>query len=159
MRAIDTSSVVYAWDNYPIGQFPSVWEWLEDEIRAMRLHISEVALDEVRNVAPDCALWLGTAGVNVLPVTGVAATNANSIKHLLGISGEAYRRGVGENDLFIIAIARQQGFELISDESVQPMLPAVKANYQIPAVCALPQVAVTCYSFLAYMKRSGQVFG
>ena len=158
LRVFDASSAIYAWDNYPIAQFPLVWKWLHIEIQAQHLHISEVALDEVRNISTECAEWLDHAQVNVLPVTNEILISANRFKKLLNIFGDVYGAGVGENDLLIIATASQNGFELISDENSQPTLPKVKANYKIPAVCAIPQVAVSCHSFLNYLKRSAQVF-
>jgi predicted nucleic acid-binding protein len=158
LQAFDASSIVYAWDNYPIQQFPPLWDWIEGEIGAGRLHMPFVALEEVRNVAPDCAVWLTNAGVNVLPIGNAVTTDANRIKRLLGITGDQYGSGVGENDLLIIATARHHGFELVSNEREQPNLPPIKANYKIPAVCVMATVTVHCCSFLAYMKRSGRVF-
>lgn len=158
MRAIDASSIVHAWENYPIGQFPTVWTWLDSEIKAMRLHIPFVAFEEVKNVEPNCAQWLTQANVNVLPIGNAVTVEANRLKGLLGIVGDRYGGGVGENDLLIIASARTNRFELISNEASQPSLPANLANYKIPAVCNLNQVNVTCYPYLSYMMRSGNVF-
>ncbi len=159
MQAFDASSIVYAWDNYPIDQFPPVWEWIRGEIAATRLQAPFVALEEVRDVAPECGVWLTQARVTVLPIGNQITNEANRIKGLLGIVGDRYGGGVDENDLLIIATAKHHNFELVSNENEQPALPQRMPNYKIPAVCNLPTVTVRCSSFLQYLKRSGRVFG
>jgi len=69
-----------------------------------------------------------------------------------------YRKGVGENDILIIATARAHGAELVSDEGTQTKLPDVMANMKIPAVCDMAAVSVPCISFVKYIKRSDVIF-
>ncbi|MCB4752516.1 MAG: DUF4411 family protein [Sulfurovum sp.] len=52
---IDASSIIYAWDNYPIEQFPGLWEWLCGEVGDGNLCISCVAFDEVKNKNEKCS--------------------------------------------------------------------------------------------------------
>lgn len=158
MRLLDASSIVHAWDNYPIEQFPPLWTWLGAEIEAGNLQISAVALGEVHDVSPDCGAWLGAVGVTVVQVEGADLVEANRVKGLLGIANDQYRSGVDENDLLIIAAARRLGVELISNEALQATLPLVMANYKIPAVCKMQGVGVACSSFLDFIKGSQQIF-
>ena len=58
MRVFDASSMIYAWDNYPVGQFPGLWEWIAGQIETKELMMSSVAFDEVNHKAPDCGEWL-----------------------------------------------------------------------------------------------------
>jgi predicted nucleic acid-binding protein len=159
MRVLDASSALYAWDNYPIEQFPSLWLWLGSQIAAGDLQISSVAFEEVERKSPECAAWLETENVSVHNVDQEILLDAVRIKALLSIEGERFGGGVGENDLLIIAAARSKGAVLITDERRQPDLPRVKANYKIPAVCGLQTVEVSCLTFLEYLKKSKVIFG
>ena len=159
MLVLDASSTLYAWDNYPPEQFPSLWIWLEQQVTTGELAIAAVALEEVGHKSPECAVWLKARKINVLSVTQVILMDALCIKGLLGIEGEAYGSGVGEKDLIIIATARAHDAEILTDEGRQPSLPKHGRSYKIPAVCALPEVKVRCLSFVEYFKRSQEVFG
>lgn len=160
MRALDASSWIYGWDNYPIDQFPPVWRWIEGEIGAGRLTVCDVALVEVNGKAPDCGAWLRDVGIRVHAVDGAILAEAMRIKALLGIANDNFHpKGVGENDILIVAAARVLNCPLTSDEAVQMALPNETRRYKIPAVCNLPSVAVPCGNFLALLKDSGQRFG
>jgi predicted nucleic acid-binding protein len=158
MQAFDASSALHAWDNYPVEQFPPLWTWLARQIATGELTIPAVALDEVGHKSPDCALWLKAQNITVYAMTQAILMDALRIKNLLGIQGELYGGGVGENDLFIIATARAQGVDLLTDEARQRSLPTDRRKYKIPAVCALAEVQVRAFNFVEYIKRSQVVF-
>jgi len=157
MQVFDTSSIVYAWDNYPIEQFPPLWACLAKEISQNRICMPEVAVTEVDSVSPDCAQWLADQNVTCLPMTDNILLEALQYKELLEI-GMRYGGGVGENDLFIIATAKVHRVQLVSNEAWQPTFPKTKANYKMPSVCALPEVKVACCDFLEFLRRSKAVF-
>lgn len=159
MQTFDASSIIYAWDNYPPEQFPPLWRWIADQIAAEHFSIPSVAFEEVERRSPDCAKWLDDQGVERLAMSNDIVQEAFRIKRLLEIEGDGYgAKGVGENDLLIIATAKIHGLELVSNEGRQNQLPAVLANCKIPAVCAMADVGVSCIDFISLIKQSGQVF-
>ena len=94
-----------------------------------------------------------------LAISNAILQDAKRIKGLLGIVDDNYHsKGVGENDILIIATARLHEAELVSDERRQPSLPKISSNRKIPAVCAMPKVSVSCINFIEYIKASGAVF-
>ena len=159
MQAFDASSMLYAWDNYPIEQFPRLWMWVADQLKQGQLRMSEVALVEVSHKYPACCNWLKHQGIQKLPVTEAIMKEALLMKDLLGIVGEKYGAGVDENDLIIIATAKINHCELVTDEAFQPSLNKLKPNWKIPAVCNMESMGVPWLGFLAYLKRSQEVFG
>lgn len=158
MQVFDASSMIYAWDNYPLQQFPGLWEWMARQIDDGNLKMPGVAVEEVTRKAPECGKWLKDSHLELLDMTNAILQDAMRIKSLLGIVGDKYGGGVGENDLFIIATARAQHAELVSDERWQPAAPRKLENCKIPAVCDMDTVAVHWINFLDYIKRSNAVF-
>ena len=158
MPDFDASSMIYAWDNYPEKQFPGLWEWIEVQIQGKDICMSIVAFEEVRLKAPDCANWLTKRGIEQHDITNDIVQDANRIKNLLGIVGDDYHpKGVDENDLLIIATARANGVQLISEEH-QPLEPNEPRKRKIPAVCRMSGVAHPCTNFIDYIKAVGAVF-
>jgi len=159
MQAFDASSMIYAWDNYPLRQFPPLWKWMSAQIEGKLLVMPSVALEEVGNKAPDCGEWLKDNDLEQLSISNAILHDAKRIKGLLNIVGDSYHpKGVGENDILIIATARAHGAELVSDEEKQRILPHVLSKRKIPAVCDMTEVSVACINFVEYIKRSEAVF-
>ena len=158
MQAFDASSIIYAWDNYPIKQFPGMWSWIGKQILTGEIVMLTVAIDETGDNSPDCRKWIEKHGIEVIPVTNDTIQIALRIKELLGIINDKYGSGVGENDIFIIASAKEYGHELVSNENRQNNLLHNMKKYKIPAVCGMLQVDVPCVNFLEVIKRSKVVF-
>ena len=154
MYSFDASSMIHAWDNYPPANphFDSLWKWIEEQINSQQFGISKKALEEVSHKIPECGKWLKKNNILTFLLTPSSLLTAQQIKMLLGIEEENYTKGVGENDLFIIAIAKETQTTLISEENRQNKLPLLKSNYKIPAVCNMQEVNVKCVSFIELLK-------
>ena len=158
-HTLDASSILHAWDNYPLNQFPNLWKWLGVQLNRRHMSIAAVALQEVEFVDRACSRWLKGHGAWALPIDMSVLQGAQLIKNLLNIVGDAYNaKGVNENDLLIIACAKQHGVQLITNEGLQFMAPQAPAKRKIPSVCDLPAVQVAHQNFLQYLVASQQVF-
>lgn len=159
MLAFDASSVIHAWDNYPETQFPKLWKWMSEQIELGEFQIAEVAYKEVSKKIPECATFLKTSQISRIKIGNKVLQEAIRIKGRLGIKNEDYHpEGVGENDILIVAAAKIRGLELVSEESKQLRNPRENRRLKIPAVCQLPDVNVSCLSFIELIKRSEIVF-
>jgi hypothetical protein len=76
MQLIDASSIIYAWDNYPINQFPSFWAWLAEEVHGEMLTMPQPVFEEVSHNSPECHSWLKQNGMKILPVTNFVLIEA-----------------------------------------------------------------------------------
>jgi len=154
MYSFDASSMIHAWDNYPPENphFDSLWQWFSEQINNNNFSISAKALDEVSHKIPECGEWLKKNNIEVHQLTATSLATAQKIKTLLDIVEEQYTKGVGEMDLLIISIAKENEKTLVSDESKQNNLPTLKSNYKIPAVCNMDEVNIKCVSFLELLK-------
>ena len=160
MQVIDASSMIYAWDNYPVEQFPGLWEWMASEVEAGNLVIPSVAFDEVSHKVSECCDWLKDNGIKKIKVTNAILQDAMRVKVLIGVVDDGYHsKGVDENDLLIITTARAMHCELISEEARQPTLSRNEpTKRKIPAVCAMDGIDVTCINFIEYLKSSQAIF-
>ena len=157
MQALDASSIIHGWENYPPQVFPSVWIWIEEQIASSALIISEAAYTEVGHMLPECHPWLKNVNIEIKRITPVELSLAANIKASLGIKGDDFHpKGVDENDILIIACAQTQNCQLISNEAPQPALPENLKKYKIPAVCALH--SVPCQSFLDLILQANRSF-
>lgn len=160
MYMFDASSVIHGWENYPIENFPGFWEWFALQTTTARFTMSEVAYEEALQKNPDCGVWLKDTGkIETSPLSNSILQSASHIKNLLNIQNDAYHpRGVGENDLFIVATAKQENLALVSEEATQLILPRTLSQYKIPAVCSLPDVNLRCLKLIELIKNENPVF-
>lgn len=159
MHALDASSILHAWDNYPLSQFPGLWDWLAGEVQTQRLSIASVALEEVGHKAPECAAWLKGQDIRRLPMSNEVIQAAMQIKDEVGIKNDQYHaKGVDENDILIIAAAQYHGATLVTNEARQSSTLKEPTRRKIPAVCELPGVVVAHKNFLDYIRDSQKVF-
>jgi predicted nucleic acid-binding protein len=160
MKVFDASSIIHAWDNYPLGKFPRLWEWLAERIAEEEIAIPRPAMTEIANISDECAAWLTGNQVVIIEVSNDIANEATRIKGLLGIVNDNYHpKGVGENDILIIATANVEGVGLVSDEGRQATVPINPLKRKIPSVCSMGTIDVICSKFIGYLNEFDEVFG
>ena len=152
----DTSSCIHSWDAYPIDNFPKVWEWLEEEIKIGNITFSKTTFDELITKDVSCYKWFKEKTESEI-IDQDIINIALEIKDQLGIKNDNYhKKGVGENDIFIIAHAKVVGKILVTEEAQQPDLLKNIAKSKIPAVCRMENIP--CYNFLKVINLSGKIF-
>lgn len=101
-----------------------------------RLHSVKQAI-----VRPSAQKWLKARSIQELPPSQAVVIGALAMKAQLGIVGDkCHPNGVDENDLLIIASAKEEGYELISNEARRAALPTLPAKYKIPAIRSMAVV-------------------
>lgn len=156
MYHFDASSIIHAWDTYPIDSvhFDSFWDSFKKKLNTRIFLVSETAAEEVERKAPDCYNELKTH-LSPIPLTAQITDYATYIQHdLLEIEDEAWGRGVGEKDLLIIATAiMDPNSKTLVSEEKQPTLSGEKKNYKIPAVCDLLGSPLDCCNILTLINE------
>lgn len=157
LYSFDASAIIDLWDNYPIQSphFGSIWEWLSMQIEKGNFVISDVAIEEVRRkvlydgiqkAVPNSTGFIAILNkITVLKKVPADLMFAQKIKTLLKIEEDNYHaKGIGENDLLIIANAKRNNSILVTNEERQGDATKikVKAKYKIPATCNLVGVNV-----------------
>jgi hypothetical protein len=159
MQVFDASSSLYAWDNYPIEQFPKLWEWLGNLVKRQQIVFAAAAFNEIGHKSPECSEWLEANYAFKVSVDNAITKAALDIQTKLGILQDNYGNGVDENDIFVIATAKIKLFGVVSDEAIQSKAPTNIKNSKIPLVCSMNGIQVPCKNFITYLKISGVVFG
>lgn len=158
LYSFDASAIVDLWDNYPIQSphFGSIWEWLSIHVKKENFVISDVAIEEVRRkvlydgiqkAVPNSTDFIAILNkITVLKKVPEDLIFAQRIKALLEIEEDNYyhAKGVGENDLLIIANAKRNNSILVTNEERQGDATKIKikAKYKIPATCNIVGVNV-----------------
>ena len=129
---IDTSSLIAAWqERYPIENFPPFWDKMDALIAAKRLIAPAEVLNEMKKRSDELHTWLKARPHMFRELDDAIQIEAGQV---LG----RFPRLVGERKLrtsadpFVIALARVEGLELVTDE--RPTGNPNRPN--IPDVCA-----------------------
>ena len=155
--SFDASSIIYFWDNYPVdnSHFDSIWSWFSKKISQGIFTISKEAFDECIQKADGFKKWLSDNNIefNIYKKNKEDLKIASEIEKFLEIKDKKYHsKGVGENDIFIISIAKRTDTTLVSNEGKQNNEPEIKANFKIPLVCE--KFDVECINFTELLKKN-----
>lgn len=129
-----------------------LWDWFEEKMGNTEFVISKRAFDEVKHkTSPEFYEWFNS--ITVINDTIADLFEAQKIKDILEIEEDDYGKGVGENDILIVSIAKRLNTTLVSEERRQPNLgKKLKSSYKIPAVCKL--VNVECINFTELLRKN-----
>lgn len=150
---IDTSSLIAAWqERYPIENFPSFWNKMDQLISDKRLIAPIEVLNEMKKRSDELHAWL-----KARPQMFRELDDAMQLEAVRVLT--QFPRLVGERKLrtsadpFVVALARVENLSVVTDEK-----PTGNANRpNIPDVCLL--LAMTSMSVLDLIKAEKWVIG
>jgi predicted nucleic acid-binding protein len=154
------------WVNYPIQNphFDAIWDWFALRVENEDFVISAVVFKEIEDMIlygkvtdriPEASKFISILNnFKVYEQTKQELMIALEIKQLLEIEEYNYGKGVGYNDLCIIANAKAINTILINNEAVQNTKPVEKKSYKIPAVCGMPEVGVTSLNLVELLNNN-----
>jgi Domain of unknown function (DUF4411) len=76
--------MIHAWDNYPVRQFPPLWEWMTTQLGDEKIVMPIVAFEETSHKTPDCADWLKRNNIKRLGITNAVIEEAMLISSCCG---------------------------------------------------------------------------
>lgn len=150
---IDTSSLVAAWqERYPIENFPAFWVKVDELIIAGRLVAPIDVLYEIKKRSDELHAWLKPRSVMFRELDdAVQIAAAQILAQFPRLVGERKLRTSA--DPFVIALARVEDLQLVTDE--KPTGSLTRPN--IPDVCA--QLSMTSVGILHLIKSEKWVVG
>ena len=143
---LDTSAWLDGWKrNYPIETFPTVWDRVDDLIRAGRLFWAEEVDLEILD--QDLKGWLAPHASAVIE-TALIWHSAQIIQQ--GFNSDLHEKGIFGADSFVIAAAQFRSLLVVTGEKRSTGRP------KIPDVC--DQMGIQHMSFLRMLQQEGWRF-
>lgn len=150
---IDTSSLIAAWsERYPIENFPRFWDKVDDMVAARRLIAPVEVFNEIKKRSDELHTWLKARPSMFRELDDAIQIEAAQV---LG----QFPRLVGERKLrtsadpFVIALARVEGLDLVTDEKPTGSL----SRPNIPDVCTA--LGMTTMGLLDLIRAERWVVG
>ena len=149
----DTSALIAAWDErYPIGNFPPLWDRIEQLGTVKRLWIPEAVIDETEKRSKDLNKWLKDRPDIVIgyetDVQQAARQVLASYPRLVGAKKVRYAA-----DPFVIATAHSRGMFVLTEEYPTNSL----SRPNIPDVCK--DMSVPCATLIDVIRSENWVIG
>ena len=156
---IDTSSLIHAWDNYPIKQFKPFWLWMEKQFLEKDVATIPEVIGEIKT-SPEFLGWVKPK-IHQIEISQDMLSKQEQIEKQLEITNGNYstQGGVNGVDILLIAAASNVNCSLIANEGKQETPPAKKLNYKIPLVCrTIIRPKIPTYSFIGWLKYKDPTF-
>ena len=149
--SLDSDAIINAWRDYPIVNFPNIWEWVEllgsEQIGGM----SEVVFKELERGGDECYNWFKERKeLFVYP-------NDEEIQYEVRRLVNTYNNfglttGKNEGDPYVIALAKVKGAVVVTNESPSNDMNGPK----IPDICRVE--GIQRIKFVQVITKEGVVF-
>lgn len=149
---MDANIFIESWrSRYPIERFPSLWDALSNHRN--KITIIKPIHDEIEPTSSTnlttVRTWL--ASNNFLPEEIDSETKNLSIALEKSYQIKTSSRGAGENDMMLIAYAKQHDKTVVTYESLQAVEPKESYNFKIPLICK--KEGVSCINFIGFLSE------
>ena len=151
---IDTSALIGAWqERYPIANFPPFWQRMEALIDQKRLVAPDEVLHEIGEKSDELRGWLKDRDSMFVSLSEQIQIEAAQIltKFPRLVAERKFRTSA---DPFVIALAKLEGFQLVTEE--RPTGSANRPN--IPDVCQSYGMT-SCMNLLQMIQAENWVIG
>ncbi len=150
--SLDSDAIINAWRDYPIQNFPNIWEWVEKLGREQIGGMSEVVFKELERGGDECYDWFKErkelfVHPNTEEVQIEVKRLVNTYKNF-GIT-----TGKNEGDPYVLALAKVMNAVVVTNESPSNNMNGPK----IPDVCREENIRVI--KFVQVITNEGVVFG
>ena len=161
---IDTNIFIASWYSlYPIKNFPSLWVQIAqyqqnivlitpiygeiEPISSANKNLSQVK----QKTKYPLRTWLNTNQFSDIPIDDAVNQLSLELEKKYQIKNSS--RGVGKNDILLIAYAKIMDKTVVTYEAIQTQKPGKKYNYKIPLVCK--DEGVNCINFIDMIDALG----
>ena len=161
---VDANIFIASWySSYPIKNFPSLWvqlaQYQDDiiliapingEIEPISSADKNLSLVEQKTKYP-LRTWLNTNQFSETPIDDTVNQLSLELEKKYQIKNPP--KGVGKNDILLIAYAKIMEKTVVTFEKIQNQRPHEKHNYKIPLVCK--DEKVICIDFINMIDALG----
>lgn len=148
--SLDASSLIEAYHNYPIDNFPSLWAELEQLIKSDRLKMPELVFDEVKD--KELKKWCEEKQLKSYIRVTIDQIDQNKVQAL---TPKLVNPNTGESggDPWVIALAQDiQDCIVVTQEKFSRN----EDRPKIPNVCK--DLGIECINLLGLIKRENWIF-
>lgn len=150
--SLDSDAIINAWRDYPIQNFPKIWEWIEQIGKERIGGMSEVVFKELEKGGDECFDWFKQR--KSLFVHPNDQEIQVEVKRLVtNYNNFGIITGKNEGDPYVVALAKIKGAVVVTNESPSNDMNGPK----IPDVCR--EEGVRRIKFVQVITSEGVVFG
>jgi len=150
--SLDSDAIINAWRDYPIHNFPNIWEWVEKLGSNKIGGMSEVVFKELEKGGDECYDWFKER--KPLFVHPNSEEIQNEVRRLVNnYNNFGIITGKNEGDPYVIALAKVKEADVVTNESPSNNMNGPK----IPDVCRVEGIRIL--KFVQVITKEGVVFG
>lgn len=146
--SLDSDAIINAWRDYPIENFPKIWEWIEKMGNEGVLGLSEVVFKELEKGGDECFDWFRKRK-HAFVVSNDATVQKELQRLVNSYSNFGLVTGKNEGDPYVVALAIVNDCLVVTNESMSNNMNGPK----VPDVCNAE--GIKWIKFVDVIRREG----